>query len=85
MSGELAHITLDEATGKADCSICGTGVTAPPSFGGISRADMLASFVVQHVVHTKAGVASGLTSAGNPSKAAKARLAAIITATEDSA
>lgn len=68
----LSHIAINEAEGKADCSVCRTGVTAPPSFGGIPRIDMLAAFVVQHAVHTKAGVASGLTAAGNPSKAARA-------------
>lgn len=70
----LSHISIDEAAGKADCSICGTGVTAPLSFGGIPRTDMLAAFVVQHAVHTKAGVASGLTANGRPSKAARAAL-----------
>jgi hypothetical protein len=71
MSADLSHITIDEAEGKADCSVCKTGVTAPPSFGGIPRSDMLASFLVLHSVHTKAGVASGLTAAGRPSNAAR--------------
>ena len=70
---DLSHIKLDEANGKADCSVCKTGVTAPVSFGGIPRTDMLASFVVLHSVHTKAGVASGLTATGRPSKAARAK------------
>ncbi len=30
-------ITLDEPNGKADCSVCSLGVTAPPMFGGIKR------------------------------------------------
>lgn len=72
----LGHITLDEPNGKADCSVCGTGVTAPPSFGGIPRADMLASFVVQHSVHTRGGVAAGLTAAGRASKAAREAMGA---------
>ena len=70
----LSHITLNEAEGKADCSVCQIGTTAPPSFGGIPRATMLAAFVVQHSVHTKAGVASGLTAAGNATKAARQAL-----------
>lgn len=71
----LSHIKLDESTGSADCTICGTGVTAPPSFGGIPQSDMLAAFVVQHSVHTKAGVANGLTPTGRPSKAAREHFA----------
>lgn len=71
---DLSHITLNEPEGKADCAVCQTGVTAPVSFGGISRTDMLASFLVQHSVHTKTGVASGLTATGKPSKAARAAL-----------
>jgi hypothetical protein len=74
VSADLSHIAIDEAAGKADCSVCGIGVTAPSSFGGISRTDMLAAFLVQHSVHTKAGVASGLTAAGHASKAARAYL-----------
>lgn len=74
MSADLSHIALDEAAGKADCSVCQIGVTAPPSFGGVPRANMLAAFVVQHAVHTKAGKPSGLTSAGNATKAARAYL-----------
>lgn len=74
MGADLSHITLDEPAGKADCSVCGTGVTAPRSFGGVPRADMLAAFVVQHSVHTKAGVAAGLTPTGRASKAARAYL-----------
>ena len=66
----LSHITLNESEGKADCSVCHMGVTAPPSFGGIPRANMLASFVVQHSVHTK-GAPSGLTATGRASKAAR--------------
>ncbi len=65
------HVTIDEANGKADCSVCGIGVTAPISFGGIPRSDMLASFMVQHSCHTKAGVASGLTATGRISKAGR--------------
>ncbi|HET6916626.1 MAG TPA: hypothetical protein VFH56_11105 [Acidimicrobiales bacterium] len=72
MSADLSHITLDEPAGKADCSVCGTGVTAPPSFGGVPRADMLAAFIVQHSVHTKAGAPSGITPTGRASKAARA-------------
>jgi hypothetical protein len=67
----LSHVSINEAEGKADCSVCQMGVTAPPSFGGIPRSDMLASFIVQHSVHTKAGNPSGLTSTGRPSKAAR--------------
>jgi hypothetical protein len=66
-----ANITLDEKAGKADCSVCHIGVTAPPSFGGIPCSDMLAAFVVQHSTHTKAGKPSGLTASGRPSKAAR--------------
>jgi hypothetical protein len=73
MTVDMSHIALDEAAGKADCSVCGTGVTAPPSFGGIPRTDMLAAFVVQHSVHTAKGVASGLTATGRASKAARAK------------
>ncbi len=71
---DLSHITVDEPAGKADCSICGIGVTAPPSFGGIPRPDMLAAFVVQHAVH-KAGQPAGLTPTGRASKAARELLA----------
>ena len=67
----LSHISINESEGKADCSVCHTGVTAPPSFGGIPRTDMLAAFVVQHAVHTKAGSPSGLTATGRASKAAR--------------
>lgn len=74
MSADLSHIAINEAEGKADCSICQQGITAPASFGGIPRADMLASFLVQHSVHTKNGTASGLTSTGKPSKAARTYL-----------
>lgn len=74
MTLDLSHIVINEAEGKGDCSVCQTGVTAPPSFGGISRTNMLASFLVQHSVHTKAGVAAGLTATGRPSKAAIAHL-----------
>lgn len=73
----IGHVVLDEANGKADCTLCRTGVSAPPSFGSIPRTDMLAAFVVQHSVHTKAGVASGLTPSGRPSKAALAHFAAL--------
>jgi len=66
-----AHVTFDESTGKADCAICGIGMTAPSSFGGIPRSNMLASFLVQHAVHSRAGVASGLTAKGDPTKAAR--------------
>lgn len=74
MKHDLSHITVDEDAGKADCSVCHMGITAPPSFGGIPRSDMLASFLIQHSVHTKAGNASGLTSSGKPSKAARLAL-----------
>jgi hypothetical protein len=72
MSVDLSHITLDEAGGKADCSVCKMGVTVPPSFGGVPRSDMLAAFVVQHAVHTKASNPSGLTATGRAPKAARA-------------
>lgn len=68
------HITIDEAAGKADCGVCQVGVTAPLSFGGIPRANMLAAFIVQHATHTKARNPSGLTAAGNATKAARAAL-----------
>ena len=67
----LGHITLDPASGKADCSVCKIGCTVPPSLGGIPRMNMLAAFVVEHSVHTKAGAPAGLTPAGRPTKAAK--------------
>ena len=70
MSTDLTHIAVDEAAGKADCSVCKIGVTAPASFGGIPRTDMLAAFVVQHSTH-KAGRPTGLTPTGRPSKAAR--------------
>jgi len=73
---DLTHIAVDEDGGKADCSVCGTGVTAPPSFGGIPRVDMLASFVVQHSVH-KAGQPAGLTPTGRVSKAARDYLGSV--------
>jgi hypothetical protein len=70
----MSHIVMDEASGTADCSICRMGITAPSSFGGIPLADMLASFVVQHSVHTKAGSPSGLTATGRATKAAREAL-----------
>ena len=69
------HITLDEQAGKADCSICCIGITAPPTFGGIVRADMLAAFVVQHATHSKRRTPTGLTSTGRATKAAREALA----------
>lgn len=69
MSG---HITIDEDAGTADCTICKTGISVPASFGGVPRTNMLAAFVVQHSVHTKAGKASGLTPTGRPTRAALA-------------
>lgn len=72
---DLSHIRVDEAAGTADCSTCGTGIGVPARFGGIPRAGMLASFVVQHAVHNRAGIAVGLTAAGNAAKAARAVLA----------
>jgi len=71
---DLTHIVLDEANGKADCTVCGTGVTAPVSFGGIPRSDLLAAFIVQHSVHTKAGNPNGLTAGGRATKAARAAI-----------
>lgn len=64
------HLTIDEDAGKADCARCQTGITAPPSFGGVPRSNMLAAFIVQHATHTKAGVANGLTAGGRATKAA---------------
>lgn len=69
------HIALDEQAGKADCSKCKTGITAPPSFGYIARVDMLAVFVIQHATHSMRGVASGLTASGKATKAAREALA----------
>lgn len=63
------HIAIDEPAGKIDCSVCQMGVTAPPSFGGVPRADMLAAFLVQHAVH-RGGRPTGLTANGVASKAA---------------
>lgn len=68
-----AHLTIAEADGTADCSVCGTGVTAPESFGGIPRTTMLATFIVQHAAH-RGKVATGLTAAGTATKAAQAAL-----------
>lgn len=70
MSADLSHISINEDAGMADCSVCHVGVTAPPSFGGVPRSKMLAAFIVQHSVHTKAGVPCGLTPTGRASKAA---------------
>lgn len=68
----LPHVTVDEEARKADCSICKVGMTMPGvTFGPIQASDMLASFVVQHAVHDKRGVPSGLTAAGNATKAAR--------------
>lgn len=69
------HITIIE--GGPDrydiqCMTCGGGVKGGRSFGPVSGADMAASFIAQHTVHTKSGVPSGLTSSGNPSKAFRA-------------
>lgn len=70
-----AHITVDDAAGKADCDLCKMGVTAPPSFGGIPRHDMLSAFIILHSSHAKSGVPNGLTPTGRPSKAARSALA----------
>lgn len=67
-------IKVIEHSGQADCSICRTGVTAPPMFGPIPRAEILAAFVAQHATHTKTGRPSGLTSSGKVSRAARAVL-----------
>jgi hypothetical protein len=68
----LPHVTIDEAARKADCSVCHVGMTMPGvTFGPIDATDMLASFVVLHAVHTKRGAPSGLTAAGNATKAAR--------------
>ena len=67
-------ITLDEPSGKADCSVCSLGVTAPLSFGGIPRSTVLATFVVQHATHApRRGfpMPTGLTSTGMATKAAR--------------
>lgn len=67
-------ITIDESAGNADCSVCTIGMTAPPSFGGIPRTTVLATFVVQHATHaTRRGVAmpTGLTATGRATKAAR--------------
>ena len=64
------HITVDEGSGKADCAVCKTGITAPPSFGGILRPNLLASFVVLHSVHSK-GRPSGLTPGGRARQTAR--------------
>jgi len=74
----LSHITIDEPKGTADCAVCQTGITAPASFGGIPRANMLSSFLVQHSVHTKTGTPSGLTQTGRPTKSARAALGGAI-------
>lgn len=63
-------ITLDEPNGKAYCSACQMGVTAPPSFGSIPRPNKLAAFIVGHATH-KDGAPTGLTSAGRATKAAR--------------
>jgi hypothetical protein len=73
MTADLSHIAINEAEGKADCSVCQIGVTAPPSFGGVPRANMLAAFVVQHSVH-KDKRPTGLTPTGRASKSARAHL-----------
>lgn len=78
MSHPLPHVTINEAEGKADCAECQTGITAPQNFGGIPRADFLASFVIQHAVHTKAGNAKGLTAGGKPTKEAMSVLQAAL-------
>lgn len=71
MTADLSHLTLNEADGKADCSVCHIGITVPPSFGFVTRNDMLAAFIVQHSVHTKAGAPAGLTDGGKPTKRAR--------------
>ncbi len=68
------HLTINEDKGTADCTVCKTSATFPESFGAIPRSDLLASFFVQHAVHTQRGVPSGLTAAGKPTKAARAVL-----------
>ena len=71
-----AWITVDEANGAADCAACHTGMTVPSlKFGPISLPTLLATFVVQHATHSRQGYASGLTSAGNATKAARAVIA----------
>lgn len=70
-SKPFPHIALDEGGGTADCAVCSMSVTVPDkSFGPIPRTDLLASFLVQHSVHTKAGRPAGLTPTGRTSKAA---------------
>lgn len=64
------HLTITEADGTADCSACGTGITAPETFGGIPRATMLATFIVQHATH-RGKVATGLNASGTATPAAQ--------------
>lgn len=69
------HITVNEAGRSADCSVCHIGVDVLSSkFGPVSWAELLASFAVQHVTHTKGGKPSGLTPGGRVSKAALSAL-----------
>lgn len=64
------HIDVDEPAGTASCAVCRTGVDIPVTFGPISGTNLLAAFVVQHATHTRKGAPSGLTAAGNATKAA---------------
>lgn len=75
----LAHVTVDEDAGTAYCAACSIGMTVPQrTFGPVARTDLLASFLTQHSVHTKAGAPSGLTPTGKPTKAARDALAAAV-------
>lgn len=76
MSRLPSHITLSEAEGRIDCATCRMGMDAPPSFGGIPRADLIASFIVQHADHNARGFPNGLTASGRPTKRAVAALRA---------
>lgn len=70
------HLTVDEGSFTASCRACSTSVDCPSwRFGPFSVEDMLATFLIQHSVHTKGGVPAGLTASGKPTKAAVAAFA----------
>lgn len=69
------HLTVNEAERSAACSACDTSVTVPgQSFGPITAETMVATFLLQHTTHNRAGVANGLTRGGRPTSAARLAL-----------
>lgn len=61
------HVKINEGGPERydlECTVCGMGVSHGRSFGMVSGADLAASFIVLHRIHTKMGKPNGLTPSG---------------------